>query len=123
MSELQVKRAGLKVRKRDKIGRPYIGQQDVLVSSGILDVKSAERDLQLAADEATRLGEDVVGVELVTYDSHETPPAAWEPLLDHPSQERVFAGFYGPGAFPPESPRIRDYETRRKRGHSPSESA
>lgn len=126
MSEIYAKRAVVKVRKQDKYGKPYIGQQDAIVSQGIMTAKTAEKEAQLAADEARKGGEDVVGIEVETYDSNSShnPPAAWAPLMDRVSSEGSFAGFSGPGAFPPDSPMIRRIQerSRSQRGASPESS-
>ncbi len=106
MSEVQAKRGYLRVERKLKNGRLKRAQQDCIVSAGMYDAKSIERDLWRAADEATARGEKVLDAVVETYGSREVAPCAWTPLLEERSTQRV-SGFHSPyNQWQPESPLI-----------------
>jgi hypothetical protein len=112
MSEVQAKRGYLKVKKPGKYGGTKIGRQEMIVSGGMMDARTMDRELQKAADSSP---EEVVDAVTEVFDSREVAPAAWEPLMhDHRSQT-AFSGFQSPmNQWQPESPLIRQLQSRRK---------
>lgn len=75
----RAKRAYLKVRKRNKYGKPYVGQNEVVVSHGMFSAKEAHRELQKAADEASAEGQEVVDAVIEGYDRGENPELSSNP--------------------------------------------
>lgn len=98
----------LRVKKRDKAGREYLGQNEVIVSAGMYSAREMERELQRAADES---GEPVVDLEVDAYSSGEVP------LIETPtrvlSSQTQWGGFQEAG-FLPESPLLRRIRARRE---------
>lgn len=107
----RAKRAYLRVEKRDKYGRKYVGQNDVIVSHGMFSAREAERELQKAADSST---ERVVDMAVETYGPRENPEMHGTPRRGD-RQNAVFGGFGG-AAWPPESPTLRRIASRREEG-------
>jgi hypothetical protein len=66
----RAKSGRLRVKKRDKSGREYVGQNEVVVSAGMHSAREMERELQQAADESS---EEVVDTQVEVYSPRETP--------------------------------------------------
>lgn len=114
MSEIQAKRGYLKVERTLKNGRKTLAQQECIISAGMMDARTVERELLKAADSATARGDVVIDGVVETFSSHEVAPVAWTPLMDRRTQES-FAGFDSPyNQWQPDSPRIIELATRRK---------
>lgn len=103
----------LRVKKRDKAGREYLGQNEVIVSAGMYSAREMERELQRAADES---GEPVVDLEVDAYSAHEVP--AIETPTRVLSSQTQWGGFQGAG-FLPESPLLRRIKARREQRDDP----
>lgn len=97
----RAKSGRLRVKKRDKSGREYIGQNEVVISDGMHSAREMERELQHAADESR---EEVVGLQVDVYGSRETPTIE-TPTRIHGSQTQ-WSGFQS-AAWLPESPALR----------------
>jgi hypothetical protein len=106
----RAKAGRLRVKKRDKAGREYLGQNEVIVSAGMYSAREMERELQRAADESA---EPVVDLEVETYSSREVP--AVETPTRVVSSQAQWGGFGG-ATFLPESPLLRRMTARRERG-------
>lgn len=100
--DTRAKSGRLRVKKRDKAGREYVGQNEVIPSFGLHSAKEMERELQLAADESS---EEVVDAELVPYDSRDTPAWQSDPLRGSTRSHTQWGGFRGTATWPPESAR------------------
>lgn len=111
----RAKRAYLRVEKRDKYGRKYVGQNDVIVSHGMFSAREAERELQKAADTST---ERVVGMAIETYGPRENPEMHGNPRRGD-STGTTFGGFQGV-SWLPESPALRRIASRREEGATAS---
>lgn len=98
----RAKRALLKVRKRNKYGKEYIGQNEVIAGAGMFSAKEAEAELMRAADEAD---EPVVDAVVETYGSREVPDFEGNPRRSTASHVQ-WGGFQGAGWLP-ESPLLR----------------
>ncbi|MCR4376073.1 MAG: hypothetical protein NUW22_14615 [Acidobacteria bacterium] len=107
----RAKRAYLAVEKIDKAGRPYIGQDEIVVSHGLYSAREAERELQRAADSAEG---KVVDTVVETY-GRENPEIAGNPRR---GTDSTMWGFRGAGWLP-ESPRIAAINARREQDESP----
>ncbi len=121
MSEIQAKRGYLKVERTLKNGRKKLAQQECIVSAGMMDARTVERELLKAADSATARGETVIDGVVETFSSHEVPPCAWTPLMDRHTQE-TFSGFHSPfNQWQPDSPKIAQLKANaRRKEHSDS---
>jgi hypothetical protein len=102
----RAKSGRLRVKKRDKAGREYIGQNEVVVSAGMHSAREMERELQRAADESS---EEVIGTEVDVYSPRETP-AIETPTRLHGSQTQ-WGGFQA-ASWLPESPVLRQMSLR-----------
>ncbi len=98
----RAKSGRLLVKKTDKSGREYVGQNEVIPSFGLHSAKEMEQQLQLAADESQ---DEVVATELKTYNSRETPPVESDPLRGSTRSHTQWGGFRGTASWPPESTR------------------
>ena len=111
----RAKSGRLRVKKRDKRGREYIGQNEVVISDGMHSAREMERELQHAVDEAT---EEVVDLEVDVYGSRETP-AIETPTRIHGSQKQ-WSGFQA-ASWLPDSPLVERIDARRERHHAESD--
>jgi hypothetical protein len=111
----RAKSGRLRVKKRDKAGREYLGQNEVIVSAGMYSAREMERELQRAADESS---EPVVDLEVDAYSSREVP--AIETPTRVLSSQTQWGGFQEAG-FLPESPLLRRIKTRREQHDDPGE--
>ena len=99
----------LMVRKHDKAGRAYIGQDECVVSRGMFSAKEIEKQLMQAADESEA---DVVGAHIDVYGDRETPEMEGNPRRSERTHTQ-FSGFYGTATWPP-----RVNQTRREQAPS-----
>lgn len=99
-------RAWLAVEKRDKMGRRYVGQNEIIISRGMFSAKEAERELQRAADSST---EKVVDMKVETY-GKANPEMAGNPRR---GTETTQWGFQA-ASWLPDSPRIAAIKARRE---------
>ena len=104
----RAKSGRLKVRKKDKSGRSYIGQDEVTVSAGIYSAKEMEQELQRAADETDG---EVVDAEVETYEPGVNPDNFSDPLRGFTGTHTQWGGFQG-ASWLPESPLIRKMKER-----------
>lgn len=105
----RAKRAHLLVEKHDKLGRKYVGQNEVVIAHGLLSAREAQRELDRAADEST---ERVVGQRVETYGDREVAEMDGNPRRSTVSGQQ-WGGYYG-AAWPPESPTLRRINARRE---------
>ena len=92
----RAKSGRLRVKKRDKSGREYIGQNETIVSAGMFSSREMEKELQKAADEAT---EEVVGIEMDHYAPGEAPISAAPTRVDNETSAWAFSD--GTATWPP----------------------
>ena len=104
----------LRVKKHDKAGREYLGQNEIVMSPGMFSAKEMERELQQAADESV---EEVVGTEVNTYGNREAPEMESNPRRSTVTHTQ-WAGFRG-SVWLPESPLVSNIESRREQDESP----
>jgi hypothetical protein len=114
MSEIQAKRGYLKVERILKNGQKKSVRDEVIVSAGMMDGHTVERELMKAADTATARGEKVLDGVVEVFDKDEVAPAAWAPLMNRHSQ-LSFAGFDSPmNHWQPDSPMVMKLKARRE---------
>lgn len=93
----------LLVRKHDKAGRAYIGQDECVVSQGMFSAREMEKQLMEAADESDA---DVVDAQIDVYGSRETPGFESNPRRSERTHTQ-FGGFRGTASWPPETNQTR----------------
>ena len=103
----RAKSGRLLVKKTDKAGRKYVGQNEVIPSFGLHSTREMERELQRAADESA---DEVIATEMKTYNSRETPAFESDPLRGSTRSHTQWGGFQG-ASWLPESPTLRRMET------------
>lgn len=115
MPEVRAKGAHVKVRKRDKYGKPYVGTGEIIVSRGMFSAKEAERELQKAVDSHLSRGDEVVDAVVDVYDRHETPD-----ITSNPRRATGGLGIWGfeGASWLPESPEIRRRQARREQAEA-----
>ena len=106
VGQQRANRAWLAVEKRDKAGKRYVGQNEIIISRGMFSAREAERELQRAADSSE---EKVVDMKVETYGKG-NPEMGGNPRR---GSETTLWGFQA-ASWLPDSPRIAAIKARRE---------
>lgn len=107
----RAKVAYLEVEKTDKIGRKFVGRDEITISQGMYSAREAQRDIDRAVEHSEYKVLDAV---VETYEDGEVPALGPISRQAEDGQRGFSYGGFGGGAWPPESPRVRAMQARRE---------